>query len=63
MAFDRSSRRRPTRHSARLFPEDTLFHRIARVVCEAECLPRKELFEAWEVAKRVRRRMRGRPVV
>ncbi len=26
-------------------------HRIARAVCEAECLPRKELFEAWEVAR------------
>jgi hypothetical protein len=25
----------------------------------ADCLPRKELFEAWEVARRTRRRFRG----
>lgn len=42
---------------------DTLFARIARTVCEASCLPRKELFESWEVARRVRRHMRGGPVV
>ncbi len=45
------------------FPGDTLFDRIARAVCEAQCLPRKELFEAWETARRVRRKMRGGPVV
>ncbi len=45
------------------FPGDTLFDKIARAVCEAACLPRKELFEAWETAKRVRRLMRGGPVV
>lgn len=28
-------------------------------MCHAGCLPRKELFEAWEVARRVRRRFRG----
>jgi hypothetical protein len=33
------------------------------VVCEAECLPRKELFESWEFARRVRRRFRGGRVV
>lgn len=32
-------------------------------MCEAQCLPRKELFEAWETARRVRRKMRGGPVV
>jgi len=36
---------------------------VARAVCEAECLPRKELFESWEVARRVRRRARGRRVI
>ena len=46
-----------------LFPEDTLFHRVARVLCEADCLPRKELFESWEVARRARRRFRGGRVV
>ena len=33
--------------------------RIARALCDARCLPRKELYESWEVARRVRRRMRG----
>src|SRR5438477_4398119 len=46
-----------------LFPGESLFARIARSVCEAECLPRKELYEAWEVARRVRRRFRGGRVV
>lgn len=32
-------------------------------MCRAGCLPRKELFEAWEVARRVRRRFRGGRVV
>jgi hypothetical protein len=40
-----------------------LFDRVARVVCEADCLPRKELFESWEVARRTRRRFRGGRVV
>ncbi|MBU2501940.1 SAM-dependent methyltransferase [bacterium] len=40
-----------------------MFARIARAVCEAECLPRKELYEAWETARRIRRQMRGGPVV
>jgi hypothetical protein len=37
----------------------TLFDRVARAVCRAGCLPRKELYEAWEVARRVHRRFRG----
>jgi hypothetical protein len=41
------------------FPAGTLFDRLARAVCEAGCLPRKELFEAWEMARRVRRLFRG----
>ena len=36
---------------------------MARAVCQAECLPRKELYEAWEMARRVRRRLRGGRVV
>jgi hypothetical protein len=32
-------------------------------VCHAGCLPRKELFEAWEVARRVRRLFRGGRIV
>jgi SAM-dependent methyltransferase len=61
--MDRSSRNRLNLHQLPLFPGDTLFERIARVVCRAECLPRKELFEAWELARRVRRRFRGGRVV
>jgi Methyltransferase domain len=45
------------------FPGDTLFHRVARTVCQAGCLPRKELYEAWEMARRVRRRFRGGRVI
>lgn len=50
------------RHLA-LFAGDALFDRIARAVCRAGCLPRKELYEAWEVARRVHRRFRGGRVV
>ena len=52
-----------TAHDLGRFPDDSLFHRIGRVVCGAGWLPRKELFEAWEVARRVRRRFRGGRVV
>jgi hypothetical protein len=45
------------------FPGDTLFERVARVVCEAHCLRRKELYESWAVARRVRRRLRGGRVI
>jgi hypothetical protein len=59
----RSSRSRLTPHHASHFAGRTLFDRIARAACAAECLPRKELFESWEVARRVRRRLRGGRVV
>jgi hypothetical protein len=36
---------------------------VGRAACEAECLPRKELYEAWEVARRTRRLFRGGRVV
>lgn len=45
------------------FPSNTLFDRLGRALCDAGCLPRKELFEAWEVARRVRRRFRGGRIV
>jgi hypothetical protein len=41
------------------FPGGTLFDRLGRSVCQAGCLPRKELYEAWEMARRVRRLFRG----
>jgi hypothetical protein len=46
-----------------LFSSDSLFDRIARAVCRAGTLPRKELYESWETARRVRRRYRGGRVV
>jgi len=58
-----SSRNRLNTRHLPLFAGETLFDRIARAVCRAGCLPRKELFEAWEVARRVRRRFRGGRVV
>jgi len=61
--MDRSSRNRLGERQLQLFPRDNLFDRIARAVCRAGCLPRKELYEAWEVARRVRRRFRGGRVV
>ena len=61
--FFLSSRSRLTLRDLGRFPEPTLFHRVARAVCRAECLPRKELFESWEVARRARRRLRGGRVV
>jgi len=45
------------------FSGETLFERLGRVVCAAGCIPRKELYEAWEVARRVRRMLRGGRIV
>lgn len=63
MPFCLSSRGRLTDHDMDRFPHDTLFDRLGRAVCGAGCLPRKELFEAWHVARRVRRLFRGGRVV
>jgi hypothetical protein len=62
-SFDPSSRARLCPRDLPRFQGGTLFHRVARVLCEASCLPRKELYEAWEVARRARRRFRGGRVV
>ena len=59
----KSSKNRLTQKQLSLFPGDTLFERIARAVCMAGTLPRKELYESWEVARRVRRKYRGSRVV
>ena len=32
-------------------------------MCGADCLPRKELYESWELARRTRRRFRGGRIV
>jgi len=57
--FDPASRSKLTARDHGRFAGETLFARVARVVCDAECLPRKELYEAWEVARRARRKFRG----
>jgi len=61
--FSHSSRGRLTNRDLDRFPDSTLFHRVARAVCPAGCLPRKELYESWEVARRVRRLFRGGRIV
>jgi Lon protease-like protein len=63
VTFLPSSRGRLTRYDLGRFPGETLFDRLGRAVCRAGCLPRKELFEAWEVARRVRRLFRGGRVI
>ena len=63
MSFSPSSKGRLTDRDLDRFQGDTLFARVARVVCQAGCLPRKELYEGWEVARRVRRLFRGGRVV
>src|SRR5687767_15865215 len=61
--FSPASKGRLTDRDLDRFPGETLFDKIARAVCHAGCLPRKELFEAWEVARRTRRLFRGGRVV
>jgi len=61
--FSSSSRGRLTDRDLDRFPGETLFDRVARAVCHAGCLPRKELYEAWEVARRTRRLFRGGRIV
>jgi hypothetical protein len=61
--FDPARRSPLTRHDRERFPGSSLFDRIARVLCEVECLPRKELYESWEVARRTRRRFRGGRII
>jgi hypothetical protein len=63
MPFSPSSRARLTDRDLDRFPGDTLFDRLARAACHAGCLPRKELYEAWEVARRARRLFRGGRIV
>ena len=58
-----SSRSRLTSRQIPLFTSDSLFDKLARAACRAGCLPRKELYENWEVARRVRRRFRGGRIV
>jgi hypothetical protein len=63
VAFSHSSKNRLTEYDLGRFAGTTVSDRIGRAVCRAGCLPRKELFEAWETARRVRRVFRGGRVV
>jgi hypothetical protein len=63
VGFDPASRSLLTPRDLDRFPGERLFARVARAACEAACLPRKELYESWEVARRIRRRVRGHRVV
>jgi hypothetical protein len=63
LAFSHGARDRLTAHDLGRFAGATLFDRLGRVVCGVGKLPRKELYEAWEVARRVRRWYRGGRVV
>jgi len=62
-SFSRASGNRLTTHDLGRFPGTSLFDRLGRAVCRAGCLPRKELYEAWEMARRVRRVFRGGRVI
>ena len=63
MTFIPGAGGRLTAHDLPRFPNDTLFDHIGRVVCGVGLLPRKELYEAWEVARRGRRWCRGGRVI
>lgn len=63
MTFSHGSRNRLTTRDLPRFPSESLFDRVARAVCRTGVLPRKELYEAWEVARRTRRRYRGGRVI
>jgi hypothetical protein len=63
VTFDPGSKNRLTGFDLGRFTGETVSDRIARAVCRAGCLPRKELYEAWETARRVRRVFRGGRVV
>jgi len=60
---NRSTKSRLTINQLSWFPGNTLFEKIGQCVCRVGTLPGKEFFEAWEVARRVRRKFRGGRVV
>ena len=63
VTFSHGAKDRLTHHDLGRFAGDTLFDRLGRAVCAAGVLPRSALYETWEVARRVRRRVRGGRVV
>ena len=62
-ALDPGHKARLTPRMIARFPSDSLFDKVARTLCAVGLVPRKELYESWEVARRTRRRFRGGRVV
>jgi SAM-dependent methyltransferase len=62
-ALDPGHKARLTPRLAHRFSSSSLFDKVARALCEIGLVPRKELYESWEVARRARRRFRGGRVV
>jgi hypothetical protein len=54
---NRASRSRLHPGCAPLFPAQNLRDRVARAVCDARCLARRELFESWSFVDRARRHL------
>ena len=63
LTFSPASKSRLTRHDLGRFEGPTLLDRVGRTICRAGCLPRKELYESWEIARRTRRFVRGGRVI
>ena len=63
VTFSPGSRDRLTPYDRERFAGDSLFDKLGRALCEAGVLPRKELYESWEVARRLRRVARGGRIV
>lgn len=62
-ARNRGSKKKLRPGAQRHYPSDSGFDRLGRAVCRAGCIPRKELYESWEFAKRVRRNLRGTRII
>jgi len=57
------SRNKLSPSHARHYRGDTVLDALGRAICAVDCLPRKELHEAWEMATRVRAWLGPSPVL
>jgi hypothetical protein len=57
------SRNKLSPSHVRYYPDDGLLDTLGRAICAVDCLPRKELHEAWEMATRIRAWLAGDAVV
>jgi hypothetical protein len=55
------SRNKLSPSHVRHYPGDGLLDTLGRAICAVDCLPRKELHEAWEMATRIRRWIASTP--